>query len=175
MALLDDNEKRRQVKEFVRAGGLYNDCYLVVGYTNKSSFYSYLKAHPDFKKELDTIKYYSDPSLDSELIKGTYDALIKYIKVGNYKYYETYGSDGKLKTRTVQKTGTPKWVYEKIHPELNYTEAALKMILSSLMLFISKDETLTDDQRTAFFVVLSKFKTSELVALINKGKAINDE
>jgi hypothetical protein len=177
MAILDDDDTRRAVKEYVKASGLLKDAYIIAGYKSPSTFFAYLKKHPDFHAALKKIQRYSDPAIDPEIIEASYHAIRNNILHGSQRTTEDIDPDsGRIISRRVTNTGASKWAIEKINQPSSYVESALKMIIASLIHFVShrEDEDVTDEFRQVFFKILAEFKRNELIELIQKGKPVKE-
>jgi hypothetical protein len=175
MAFLDDDDRRRLVKQYVKMSGMLKDAWIIAGYKGKDGFYAYLRQHPDFHEELKKIKRGSDPTLDAELIEAVNASLRNYALHGNHKVIEDIDPvSGKVISRKVIRSGTPKWVVDKITPELVGTEAALKLVLASLICYLAAETSLADAVKIEFYRVLDTFHRQELISLIQQGKFIKD-
>jgi hypothetical protein len=175
MPYLDDVDVRNEVKKYVKATGMYKDAYIIAGYKDRSGFEKYLKKHPDFQKELQKIKHYSDLTTDAELIEGAYKAVRNNILHGTCRIIEDINpKTGEVTNKRTVKTGPSKWAIEKVNPPLLFVEEALKMVIASLVKSISDTQDLSEEIKQSFYRHLDKFHRDELISLVQRGKRLKD-
>jgi hypothetical protein len=172
---LDNPEIQTAVKHYVRAAGVLTDAWLVAGYKDRTAFYNYLKKHPVFHQELNDIKYFSDPAVNVELIKRAHKAVQDNLTVGAVKTIVDLDREtGKpVPTRKIM-SGPSKWAIEMILKAPTMTEAALKMVLASLIYELSRS-SLSDAVKAEFYKFLDEFKRKQLVELIQRGCAVKED
>lgn len=175
MARLDNEEVRTAVKQYVRAAGVFTDAWIVAGYKNESAFYTYLKAHPEFHQELKDIKYFSDPTVNVELIKKAHKAVVDNLEHGAYKQILDVNKEtGKPELTRVIQSGASKWVIEMILKAPTVTEMALKLVLASIIHDLSRSD-ISDEMKAVFYAFLDSFKRRQLIELIQKGCPVKEE